>query len=53
MARHIQASKRATLDHYDRVSSESGWGRTLGLSEHMVAELDRLTRELKVEDWGQ
>lgn len=24
-----------------------------GLSEHMVAELDRLTRELKVEDWGQ
>lgn len=53
MARHIQASKRETLDHYDRVSSEAGPGRTLGLSEHMVAELDRLTRELKVEDWGQ
>ena len=53
MARHIQASKRETLDHYDRVSSERGAGRTLGLSDHVVAELDRLTRELKVEDWGQ
>jgi DNA-binding GntR family transcriptional regulator len=53
MARHIQASKRETLDYYDRVSSASGPGRTYGLPEHMVDEFDRLTRELEVEDWGQ
>jgi DNA-binding GntR family transcriptional regulator len=50
MAEHIQASKRETLEHYDRVAAAAGGRLSLGLPEHLVEELDKVTHELEVEE---
>jgi DNA-binding GntR family transcriptional regulator len=49
MTDHIHASMRETLEHYDRVHAEAGAGPTFGLPEHLLEELDRVTRELEIE----
>jgi DNA-binding FadR family transcriptional regulator len=47
MAAHIQASKRETLEHYDRVHAEAGARPSGGLPEHLIEELDRVTHDLE------
>jgi DNA-binding GntR family transcriptional regulator len=47
MSEHIQASKRETLEAYDRVHAEPGARAGVGLPEHLVEELDRITHELE------
>jgi DNA-binding GntR family transcriptional regulator len=50
MTDHIQTSKRETLEHYDRVHAEPGARAAIGLPEHLLEELDRITHELKAEE---
>lgn len=45
-AEHIRTSKRETLESYDHVHADSGDARGLGLPEHLLAELDRVTRDI-------
>ena len=50
MAEHIQTSKRETLEAYDRVHAEAGGRPSVGLPEHLIEELDKVTRELEVQE---
>jgi len=50
MEAHIQASKRETLEHYDRVKGAADASPTDGLPDHLVDELNRVTRDLGIEE---
>jgi len=47
MSEHIQASKRETVEHYDHVHAEAGGRPSVGLPEHLLEELDRVTHDLE------
>jgi DNA-binding GntR family transcriptional regulator len=46
---HIRTSKRETLEFYDHVHAEAGVARPLGLPEHLLAELDRVTSDIDID----
>ena len=50
MAEHIQTSKRETIEAYDSVHAEASGRPLVGLPEHLLEELDKVTRELEVEE---
>lgn len=50
MTEHLEASKRETLEHYDRAHAEAGDRALVGLPEHLLEELNKVTRELEVEE---
>jgi DNA-binding GntR family transcriptional regulator len=50
MAAHIQASKRETLEHYDRVYAEAGVHMAPALPEPLLSELNRITHEFETQE---